>query len=309
LETAAARATGKEAALFCASGTMANQVALAAHCVGVIAPEVVLEQRSHIFLNEAAGLALVARAQARVLGSDRGALRPADVAAAIHAPGNVLRATTALVCTEDTHNYWSGRAIPVRDLEAVRVAAHERRVPVHLDGARIFNAAVALACDARDLAATADTVQFCFSKGLGAPMGSIVCGSSAFRASARRLRQALGGGLRQAGVVAAPALLALEHNVKRLADDHANAALLASALRDAGVDAPVPDTNIVIFDVAPLGVAPDRFAALAKERGVGVSVVSGREVRLVTHLDAPRALCERAAEALADVVRGLRAHG
>lgn len=306
LEAAAAKAVGKEAALFCPSGTMANMVCVAAHCAGTIAPEVVVEARAHVYLNEAAGLALVARAQAKPVQGDRGALRADDVRAAVQPKGNVLKPETALVCQENTHNYWSGRAIPVRDLAAVHDVARERGIPVHLDGARVFNAAVALGVDATEIAATAETVQFCFSKGLGAPFGSVACGSAAFRAKARRIRQALGGGLRQAGVVAAPALLALERNVKRLVDDHANAAAVAAALRDAGLDAPVPDTNIVIVDVAPLGLDAATFAARAADRGVGVSVVGATEVRIVTHLDAPAGLCERAAEELASLVRTSR---
>lgn len=307
LEAAAAKAVGKEAALFCPSGTMANQVSIAAHCTSVVLPEVVLEARAHLYLAEAAGIALVARAMPRPVASDRGVLRAEDVRAAIQPKGNVLKATTACVAVENTHNYWSGRAVPLDASRAVHAVAREAGVPVHLDGARVFNAAVALGVDARDIAATADTVQFCFSKGLGAPVGSVACGSAEFRATARRYRQAVGGALRQAGVVAAPALLALEKNVKRLADDHANAALLAAALRDAGLPAPVPDTNIVIFDVSPLGVTAAEFARRAAAAGVGVSVVDEREARLVTHLDAPRDLCERAAEGLAGVVAALSA--
>lgn len=306
LEAASAKAMGKEAALFCPSGTMANQVAVAAHCVAVPLPEVVLEARSHMFLAEAAGITLVARAMPRPVPSDRGVVRADDVRAAIQPRGNVLKATTALVALENTHNYWSGRATPVAAAQAVQAVARDAGVPVHLDGARVFNAAAALGVDAKDVAATADTVQFCFSKGLGAPIGSVVCGSADFRAVARRYRQAVGGALRQAGVVAAPALLALQKNVKRLADDHANAAALAAALRDAGLDAPVPDTNIVIFDVSPLGLGAAEFARRAGEQGVGVSVVNEREARLVTHLDASRETCERAAAVLAALVRAAR---
>jgi len=283
LEAASAEAVGKEAAMFVVSGTMANQLAVRTFAARKLTPQIILDRRSHLFQNEAGGLGAFAGVQTLALESDRGALRPAEVAQALEESGR-LKAETALVACENTHNHHGGRAVPVENLAAVAKLAHEHGVPAYLDGARLFNAAVALGVDARAIAQPFDAVMFCFSKGLSAPMGSVLCGSAAFIADARRVRQSIGGALRQAGVVAAPALLSLRTMRARLAEDHARAGRLAKGLAGVeGVKLVYPaETNIVVVDVAALGGAAEVAAALAKE-GVRADVRNARELRLVTH--------------------------
>jgi threonine aldolase len=269
LEEAAADLMGKEAAVFVSSGTQGNLIALVSHA----APghEVIMGDKSHIFTAEAAGAAVVGGLQAHPLPNrDDGRLRPDEVKAALRDASDYHNAPTGVVALEDTHNKCGGAVLGPREVAAVAEVAHEAGVPLHLDGARIFNAAVALGIPARQLTARVDSVTFCLSKGLGAPVGSVLCGSHEFIAAARRWRKRLGGGMRQSGILAAAGLVALE-NVDRLAEDHANARRLAdglAAIPGIEVEPERVETNIVFFDIAGTGLSPARFVDELASRGV-----------------------------------------
>jgi threonine aldolase len=291
LESRFADLVGKEAALFVPSGTMGNQVAARVHTER--GQEVLLERESHVYKWELAGLAQHAELQARpVDGGPRGVVTPEAVeagyvAADDHRPG------TGLVCLENTHNRRGGTAIAADRIDAACETAHDRNVPVHLDGARLFNAAAALDVDAARLAREVDSVMCCLSKGLGAPVGSMLAGSESFVAEARRTRKLFGGGMRQAGVIAAPGLHALE-NRGRLASDHDNAERLASGLDDVdGLRARDPETNIVLVETD--GPA-EAFLERCEDAGVLGVPFGERVVRFCTHLDVDRGDVETAVE-------------
>lgn len=286
LEARAAEAVGKEAALFVPSGTMANLVALLTHTNP--GDEVILGDQSHIFQYEVGGAARIAGLVTRTLTNlpdgtlDPGELRAAIRPETIHSPGS------RLLCLENTHNRCAGAALPPSTVGELAETARRRGLAVHLDGARIFNAAAALGVTAAELAAPCDSVSFCFSKGLGAPVGSVLCGKREFIDRARRFRKLLGGGMRQAGVLAAAALYALDNHVERLPEDHANARRLAEGLAAFGPFRPVPpQTNIVVVDVLE-GRVDDWVAAFAAEGVLAVAFGPGR-FRMVTHLDISRA--------------------
>jgi threonine aldolase len=291
LEAAFADLVGKDAALFVPSGTMGNQIAGRVHTDH--GQEVLVERESHVYKWELGGLAQHSGLQVRTVdGGDRGVVTPDDVAegyveADDHRPG------TGLCCLENTHNSKGGTAIAAERIDAACEAAHERGVPVHLDGARLFNAAAALETPAARIAREVDSVMCCLSKGLGAPVGSLLAGSEAFVAEARRVRKLLGGGMRQVGIVAAPGLRALE-NRDRLADDHANAARLAEGLDGIdGLRADDPETNIVLVETeAPAEAFLERCEA-AGVRGVPFD---DHLVRFCTHLDVDRGDVETAIE-------------
>jgi threonine aldolase len=280
LEARAAAAVGMEAALYVPTGTMGNQVAARTHTDR--GDELLCERESHIYNWEVGGLAQLSGLQVRpVDGSERGVISPEDIREGVversaHRPG------TGLLALENTHNQKGGVAITAEEIDATAAAAHEHDVPVHVDGARLFNASVALDTPASRLLESADSVMFCLSKGLGAPVGSMLAGSEEFIARARRNRKLLGGGMRQAGVIAAPGLEALE-NIERLADDHANARTLAAGL-DAidGLSADSPDTNIVLVETS--GPAEEFVERIAAE-GVRASAFGEHTVRLCTHWD------------------------
>ena len=282
LEALAAQRMGKEAAVLVVSGTMGNVVCGLAHCAR--GDEVIVDEDSHLFINEVGAIAALGGVQVRTLPSnDHGMLDPATVEAAIR-PEGLHFPPTGLVCLENTHNRASGTVFTPKEMAGVAEVAHAHGVPVHLDGARIFNAAIALGIPAAELAAYADSVTFCLSKGLSCPVGSLVCGSAEFIAKARKMRKMLGGGMRQAGVIAAAGIVALERMVDRLADDHENAARLAQGLaRLPGIslDPSRTESNIVIFEV-PDRHAPE-FIGEIKERGVLASHSVGKGVRFVTH--------------------------
>lgn len=269
LEERAADLMGKEAAVFVSSGTQGNLVGLLSHASS--GQEVILGDKSHIFTAEAAGAAVVGGLQAHTLPNrDNGRLNPEEVRGAIRDAADYHNAPTGVVAVENTHNKCGGAALPAGEIQAVADVAHAAGVPVHLDGARIFNAAIALGVPARQLAAPIDTVTFCLSKGLGAPVGSLLCGPAGYISAARRWRKLLGGGMRQSGVLAAAGLVALD-NIERLAEDHANARGLAEGLAHIPgieVDPSRVETNIVFFDIAGTGVAPRHFVTALRERGV-----------------------------------------
>ncbi len=295
LEAAAADVLGTEAALFVPSGTMGNQIAARVHTER--GQEALVERESHVYKWELAGLAQHADLQVRTVdGGERGVVTPEAIADGyVEADGH--RPGTGLVCLENTHNSKGGTAIAAGRIDAACEAAHDSGVPVHLDGARLFNAAAALDVDAARLAREADSVMCCLSKGLGAPVGSVLAGSESFVDDARRVRKLLGGGMRQAGVVAAPGLLALE-NRDRLAEDHANAERLAAGLDDLdGLRAREPETNIVLVETdAPA----DAFLEDCEAAGVLGVPFGEHVVRFCTHLDVTAEDVETALELIAD---------
>ncbi|MHB8606290.1 MAG: threonine aldolase family protein [Thermoplasmatota archaeon] len=309
IERRAAELTGKEAAVFVPTGTMANQVAVRAWCVGVPAPLVVAEARAHLIEHEGGGAALHAGAELRAIHGERGRMPIAALAAALAPAPRVtalLHPQPALVVVENTHNFAGGVALPLDHMREVHDAARAANVPVHLDGARVFNAALALSTSPRALADQAESVMFSLTKGLGAPYGALLAGNAEFIERARRFKQVMGGGVYKAGILAAAGLVALDEGVARLPDDHAHAKLLAAAMRRAGLAIADPDTNIVVADVSPLGVTAHAFEEHVRAQGVRVAAISAREVRAVTHKDVSREECERAAAALGAVVEALR---
>jgi threonine aldolase len=305
LQERAAEAVGTEAALYVPSGTMANQIAVNVHTEP--GQELIVERESHIYRWELAGASTLSGVQTRTIDAgDRCVPTPAAVASALveedlHRPG------TGLCALENTHNYRGGVAVPKSQIDAAAEAAHDAGVPVHLDGARVFNASVALDTPAPELLEAVDSVTFCLSKGLGAPVGSILAGDAAFVEEARRVRKLFGGGMRQAGMIAAPGLCALE-NVDRLADDHANADRLAAGL-DAidGVRAPEPDTNIVIADTEAAGVTAEDLVEACETAGVGCGAFDTYTTRFTTHLDVDADAVETAVDRVATVVDDLAA--
>ncbi|EMA39785.1 threonine aldolase family protein [Halococcus hamelinensis] len=280
LEARAAEAVGMEAALYVPTGTMGNQVAARTHTDR--GQEVLCERESHIYKWELAGLAQHSALQARTIdGGPRGTITPEDIDAG-HVATDGHRAGTGLLALENTHNSKGGVAIPAEAIDAAAEAAHDLDVPVHVDGARVFNASVALDTPAPRLLESVDSVLFCLSKGLGAPVGSMLAGSAAFVERARRHRKLLGGGMRQAGIIAAPGIEALS-NVDRLETDHANAKTLAAGLDGiGGVTAAEPDTNIV---VAGTESPAEAFVDAIAEEGVRASAFGDYRVRFCTHWD------------------------
>lgn len=307
LQEFAAALLGKEAALFVPSGTMGNLIAVKCHTQP--GDEVVLEQSAHIVQFEMGGMAWFSGTLPMVLAGSRGLLDPAEVRAAIHTDVPYYKARTGLVSVENTHNCGGGSVYPLETLEAIHAAARENGVPVHMDGARIFHAAVAQNVPAARIARHAESVMFCLSKGLSAPVGSMLCGSRAFIERARRVRRVVGGGMRQAGVLAAAGLVALESMVERLAEDHAHARLLAEGLaRVPGfeVKAEEVETNIVMGRLAEGPSACAALVAHLRERGILVSQLTPDTVRLVTHRHIRRDDVEATVAAVAS---GMKAPG
>jgi threonine aldolase len=301
LERLAAEKTGKDAAVFVSSGTQGNLIGVLSHTQP--GQEVLLGDRSHIFCFEVAGLAVVGGLQTYPLpNGDNGRLRPEDVEGAIRG-ADIHCPVTGCVALGNTHNRCGGGVIRPEDMAAVTEVAHAHSIPVHLDGARVFNAAVALGVPVRTLTDTVDSVSFCLSKGLGAPVGSVLCGSTDFIERARRWRKMLGGGMRQAGVLAAPGLIALEQNVDRLAEDHANAKRFAEGLAEIPgfrVDVAKVETNIVYFDVAGVNLDPDDLATRLFERGVRLGG-GGTVWRAVTSSEVDSAGIEYALQVIGEV--------
>jgi threonine aldolase len=301
LEKRAAEIFGREAALFVPTGTMGNQIAIRA--LTQPGQEVIAESRAHILDWEMATTAVFSGCLVRAVVADRGILTWNHIESVIQKRG-AFRAATGLIEIENTANLAGGGCTPVGVLEEIWEGAKERKLPTHLDGARIFNAAVALGVDVRALTRGFDTVMFCLSKGLGAPVGSMLVGSAELMGQARLYRKALGGGMRQAGVLAAAGLMALEQGPKRLHEDHANARLIAEALSHmeaVEIDLDAVETNIVIFKLTG-GRSAQKLVERLKARGILMSAVGPDTVRLVTHLDVNRGDCVDAAEALAEEI-------
>ena len=284
LEKRAADIVGKDAGVYVASGMLGN-------LCGVLSQtergdEVILGDLAHIYQNEMGASFVLGSIQPRLVPNRDGCPTLEDVEAAIRPQGMFPR--TSVVCLENSHNNCGGSVLTVAQTRAVAELAHRRGIRVHLDGARIFNAAVALGVDAKELCAPVDTVQFCFSKGLSAPVGSILCGTAETVAKARRVRKLLGGAMRQAGVIAAAALVGLEEMRDRLAEDHRNAKTLAQGLAGIGgvrIDAERVVTNIVSFEIAPDWMDTGAFTKACAERGLRLSRYLGNSPRLraVTH--------------------------
>ena len=298
LQARVAEILGKEAALYVPSGTMSNQIGLRVHCKP--GDEMICEAECHLYYYEQAGFAQLSGIAARTVQGADGVIRPEQLQGLVR-PENPHFVRTRLVCLENTHNRGGGRIQPYATVEAICRWARDNGLRAHLDGARLFNAAVATGIEASRWAAHFDTVSVCFSKGLGAPVGSALAGPRDLIAEAVRHRKVLGGGMRQAGIIAAAALYALEHHVDRLAEDHANAQRLAAGIRqidELRLQPETVDTNLVFFAVDPSwGTAPD-FAAELKQRGVLMLATSPTRLRAATHLDVSRGDVDRAVETL-----------
>ncbi len=301
LERRAAEIFGKEAGLFVPSGTMGNTIGVKLHTEH--GQEVICDSRAHVLNYELAMMAWFSGCVARPIHTGNGILTWRQIRAEIR-PLGPHRAPTGLIELENTHNLAGGSVYPAEVFDQICDGAHELGLKVHLDGARIFNAATYLHRPVHEITAKADTVMFCLSKGLGAPVGSLLVGSAEAMARGRLYRKRLGGGMRQAGVLAAAGLIALEEHPARLCEDHENARFLAEALsRIHGIAITHEvETNIVIFDVAGTGITAAEISARLKARGVLINPVSGTLMRFVTHLDVSRAGCEQAAEVMAEVV-------
>ena len=307
LEKRAAEILGKEAGLFVPTGTMGNNVAIKTHTRH--GQEVICDARAHILDWELAMMAWFSGCLARPIATPDGILRWQEIRNYIR-EGGAHAAPTSLIEIENTHNMGGGTVYPMEVLEEIYSEARKLRIKLHMDGARIFNAAAYLNRPTSDLAAHADTVMFCLSKGLGAPAGSMVVGSAEDIANARLYRKRLGGGMRQAGVLAAAGLIALERMPQRLHEDHANACFLAGELaRIPGVrlDPSRVQTNIAIFDVSGTGLAAPEISARLKRRGVLMNGPNLSALRAVTHFDVTRDECVRAAEILRDVFQSATA--
>jgi len=301
LERRAAETFGREAALFVPSGTMGNQIAIRLHTQP--GQEVIAESRAHILNFEMATTAVFSGCLIRAVLAERGILTWKHIAPAIVARG-AFRSATGLIEIENTANLAGGSVTQLPVLQEIWDNAKERKLPIHLDAARIFNAATALGVDVKTLTSGFDTVMFCLSKGLGAPVGSILTGSAEMMERARIFRKALGGGMRQVGILAAAGLIALEQGPARLHEDHANARLLAESLSNmegVAIDLKSVETNNVIFRLKGPLPAPELVERL-KARGVLASAMGPDTIRLVTHLDVDRAACITAADTLAEEI-------
>lgn len=301
LEERAANVCGKEAALWVPTGTMGNTIGITVHTEH--GQEVICESRAHILNYELAMMAWFSGCVARAVVAEDGVLSWKSIAAEIR-PVGPHAAPTGLIEVENTHNMAGGTIYPLDTLREIGEEAHKLGLPVHMDGARVFNAAAALGVPVSEIVAPVDTVMFCLSKGLGAPAGSILAGPRLLIDKGRRLRKRLGGGMRQVGVLGAAGLVALEKMAGRLGEDHENCKFLAREL--AGIPGirveREPSTNILFFDVNGTGLSGPEFSARLKERGILINSAYGvGRLRLLTHHDADREACERAVAAVRDV--------
>ncbi|QRG65378.1 low-specificity L-threonine aldolase [Brevibacillus choshinensis] len=281
LEEIAAERLGKEAALFVTSGTQGNQVAVLTHCVN--GDEVIAEAESHIFYYEGGAMSALAGVQTRTLAGVRGALRAEDVEKAIRSTTNIHFPRTKLICLENTHNRAGGAVITPEKMKSVYEVGQKHGIPVHLDGARLFNAAVALGVDVRELSQYTTSVQICLSKGLSAPVGSILAGDRAFIEEARWWRKKLGGGLRQVGYLAAPGILALTDMTERLAEDHNHAKMLAEGLRNLSLEVEPVETNIVLVKTDSIQTTAVEFLKRLADQGVYAVDFDEYVIRFTTH--------------------------
>jgi len=285
LQEMLARMLGKEVALFVASGTMANQVAINAHTQP--GDEVIVERDCHTYNYEVAAHAVLSGVQLRPLEGRRGVLTAEQIEQAIRAD-DVHLPHTSLICLENTHNRAGGTIYPIEEIRHIAQLAQERGLLMHLDGARLFNASVASGIPAQEYAAPFDSVSICLSKGLGAPVGSMVAGERDFIKRCHRYRKMYGGGMRQAGILAAAGIYALENNIQRLGEDHKNARLFAervSKIPGIEIDMETVQTNIVVMNIAGLGLDSLRAMEMLKKSGLLVVIFGPQKIRAVTHLD------------------------
>ncbi|RMH05056.1 MAG: aminotransferase class I/II-fold pyridoxal phosphate-dependent enzyme, partial [Nitrospirae bacterium] len=302
LEEMAAALLGKEAALFVPSGVMANQLAIRLHTKP--GDEVIVESSSHIIRYEGGSASSLSQVQLCCVPGTRGILSPESVAAAIR-PCDIHYPPTTLLCLEQTHNSGGGSIYPLSTIQALTELARTRGLALHLDGARLFNAVVATGIPAAEYAKYFDTVSFCLSKGLGAPVGSVLVASREHITQLRRLRKVFGGGMRQAGILAAAGIYALEHNIARLKDDHEHAKTFARLLQQIPVvyvDPETVETNIVLFEVVRSDRSTQELLAAFREAGVLLNAVGDRLFRAVTHLDISLDDIEQAAHRLHQVL-------
>jgi threonine aldolase len=297
---------GKEAALFMPSGSMTNQIAIRLHCQP--GDEFLCEADCHVYNYEQAAFAQLSGIVARTIQGVNGVLEPDQLLGKIRPNGDHM-VRTRLVCLENTHNRGGGTIQPLESVDAICKWAHENDLATHLDGARLFNAVAATGIDAKRWSQGFDSVSVCFSKGLGAPVGSALAGTREFIQRARRARKLFGGGMRQVGILAAGALYAVQHNRERLTEDHANAKLLAEAvLKSPGLSLdPKPETNIVVVRIDPALGSSTSFCKELAEEGIGALPFGPNHLRFVTHLDVTREQVARAGEVLEKLTNSVRA--
>ncbi len=301
LERMSAERLGKEAAMFVASGTMGNLCALMSHTRP--GDEVILEAESHTYFYEVGGFSALAGLSPRLVKGENGIMSVDKIRKAIR-PDDIHFPPATLLCIENTHNRGGGTVYPVLLMDEIAIFAHEQGLKVHIDGARIFNAAVALGVEVKELVKNADSVMFCLSKGLSAPVGSMLAGNKLFIERARKVRKMLGGGMRQAGVIAAAGIVALEKMVDRLADDHYNARFIAEELvkvRGLAIDLNTVQTNMVYCDIGQLKVTAKQLAELLREKDVLVSAVPPSKIRLVTNRHISREDAKKAVTVIKEV--------
>ncbi len=303
LQDMAAGLLGKKAGLFVPSGTMANQLAIRIHTQP--GQEIIVESNAHIVRYEQGAAGALAGVQLRWVTGDRGVIGPEQVEAAIR-PKDPYSIQTALICLENTHNSGGGTIYPLATIERIRAVAAAHAIPMHLDGARLFNAVAATTLPPAAYATHFETVSFCLSKGLGAPAGSLLLTNDlALIEKAKRFRRMYGGAMRQAGILAAAGIYALEHHVERLKEDHINAKRLARKLQQIPAITINPqhvDTNIVIFDVTGHRMTPAALVASLKQEGVLINAIGGTSFRAVTHLDISTQAIDRACEVFAKLL-------
>jgi threonine aldolase len=279
----------KEAALFVPSGTMANHISVRAWTEP--GDEVIIHRLAHTYLYESGAAAALCGVQLCLLDGNRGIMEPRDVAAAVRDPEKDHFPRTRLVMIENTHNLAGGTIYPIEVVKEISEVAHEKGLMVHMDGARLFNACVVLGIEPREYAQYVESLSICFSKGLGAPVGSAVAGSKQYTSRAHRFRKMFGGGMRQVGYLAAAGLYALENHVERLAEDHANARLLAEGVSDLdcfSVDLDAVQTNMVFLDIVAEDLVAGSVVAMLRREGVLVGSITPKRIRAVTHLDVTR---------------------
>jgi threonine aldolase len=294
LESMAARLFGMEAALYCPTGTMSNQIAIKCHTQP--GDEVICEKSAHVYIYEGGGIAFNSGSQVRALDGDRGRITAEQVTLAIN-PDDVHRARTSLVALENTSNRGGGSCYSLEEIRKIRQICTDNQLKLHLDGARLFNALVAKGQSAAQFGQVFDTISVCLNKGMGCPIGSILIGPAVFIRQARRVRKVFGGGMRQAGFMAAAGIYALEHHIQRLEEDHRHARILGEALEKKDfVRSVMPvETNIVIFEVDQGGCGRE-IAQQLKEKGVLGHSISANQIRLVTHLDVTQDMIGQAVE-------------
>ncbi len=284
LEELAANLVGKEAALFVPTGTMGNQLAVLCHTQR--GNEVILEERSHIYNYEVGGIAFLSGVQARIVKGKNGIMSASDVEKVIVSDEDIHHPQTGLICLENTHNMAGGIVVPPESMKEIYDLSKKYNLLVHLDGARIFNASTALGCDVKKLTQYCDSIMFCLSKGLCAPVGSMLAGSKEFINKARRYRKLLGGGMRQAGILAAAGVVALTNMIERLSEDHENAKLLAEGLNDIegiNIDLNTVQSNILMMDITTPKYNSYSLVSKLKEEGILVSDINSSRIRFVTH--------------------------